>query len=160
MKSPRVTIEEGVYCYNVDSHNQCAAYNQMDCSADCPARVGSLQSLLKLYRSLAHTSTSDLAEHKQKITEVTKEMKEEQDRQIRAAWNEDRHRGSKGGSSEPDSNSRAGIKQRMKDNRPIECKLTKSEREEIKAATEEWEAENGKLPKLSRSILSRNKKSK
>lgn len=45
----------------------------------------------------------------------------------------------------------------MKDNRLVECKLTKTKRDEIKAATEEWEAENGKLPRLSRSILSRGK---
>ena len=157
MKSPKVTIEEGVYCYNIDSRNQCAAYNQMDCSVDCPARVGSLQALKKLYRSLVRTSSSELMDYRRRITEITEEMKEEQDRQIRAAWNEDIHRGSRGGSSESDSNNRAGIKQRMKDNRLVECKLTKTERDEIKAATEKWEAENGKLPRLSRSILSRGK---
>lgn len=157
MKSPKVTIEEGVYCYNIDNHNQCAAFNRMDCSVDCPARLGSLQALKKLYQSLVHTSCSDLIDYKQRIIEITEEIEEEQDQQVRAAWNEDSHRGSKGGSSESDSNNRAGVKQRMKDNRLVECKLTKTEREEVKAATEKWESENGKLPRLSRSILSRGK---
>lgn len=71
-----------------------------------------------------------------------------------AYW-EDTHRGDRGGQSENEVN--AGAKQKMKDNRPQECKLNKAEKQEIYDTTKEWEEEHGKLEKLSRSPLTRNK---
>lgn len=73
------------------------------------------------------------------------------------AYYEDTHRGERGGNSEGNSNP-AGMKQKMKDNRPVVCKMNKQQREEIKEATQEFESQHGKLEKLSRSPLSRNKK--
>lgn len=74
------------------------------------------------------------------------------------AYKEDKKRGSGGGNSESDANAKTSLKQKMKDNRPVECKLTASEREEIKEATKKFEEEHGALPKLSRAMVTRNKK--
>ena len=167
-KNPRVVIDEDqdIYCYNLDDNFKCMAFNQMRCTEKCPARVESLYKLKKLYESLRVYSKDDYRLHSyytKKLNDISLELSNfkfdrEQERQIREAYNSDKHRGSKGGSSESDSNRRTNIKQRMKDNRAQECKLTKSQREEIKTLTEQWEAENGKLPKLSRSMLSRGEK--
>ena len=156
-KSPKIKIAEDIYCYNVDEDFRCAAFNRQHCKPDCSARIGSLRQLLKLYRGLLHGSRGEAGAYIRRISEIQKEISLEEDKQIRAAYNEDLHRGSKGGSSESDSNNRASLKQRMKDNRSQECKPTRSQREELKSLTEQWEAENEKLPKLSRSMLSRKK---
>lgn len=75
----------------------------------------------------------------------------------RKVYNEELHRGDRGGSSDKDANSATSMKQKMKDNRPPECKMTKSERQKIKEELEKWEAKHGKLEKLSRSPLTRTK---
>lgn len=155
---PRIEIEPGLYCYNIDSKNRCMAYNTTNCKEGCPARIGTLNSLLRLYRELRVTPSHPEAKfYKDQIQKISKEIQEEQRGQIMAAYYADTHRGSKGGSSESDSNVRAGLKQLMKDNRSQECKWTDAEKQEIKTLTEEWEAKHGKLPKLSRSIVSRGK---
>ena len=156
IKKVIIDKNDSVYCYNLDESGKCAAFNLMNCSKDCSARIGSLRQLLKLYQSLVYRS-EEAAYYRTKMQEIKRIIAAEENKQIQAAWLEDKHRGSKGGSSDSDSNSRASLKQKMKDNRPVECKLSASKREEIKAATEEWEAENGRLPRLSRSILSRGK---
>ena len=92
------------------------------------------------------------------MEQIKIEIQKDNESQIRAVLWADQHRGTKGGSSESDSNGRAGLKQKMKDNRPVECKWNSAQREEIKTLTEQWEAEHGKLPKLSRSMLSRGTK--
>ena len=156
---PKVKLGPEAYCYNLDRSYKCMAYTRSDCREDCPARVGSLRQLLKLYRSLMPRALPpDRAYYEDQIEVIKQELTIEEDRQIRAAYNEDMHRGSRGGSSESDSNKRAGLKQMMKDNRPQACKWTHAQRQEIKELTEEWEAEHGKLPKLSRSMLSKGKK--
>lgn len=66
------------------------------------------------------------------------------------------HRGEKGSHSEGNVNNQA-IKAKMKDNRPQECKLNKGEKQEIYEATKKFEEENGKLEKLSRSLMTRSK---
>lgn len=154
---PRVTIAPEVYCYNLDEGYMCQAFNNMDCSVDCPARVGSLRQLLSLYRELIryNQATEDTRYYRKQSKAIIDILVKEEAKQIRAAYNEDIRRGSKGGSSESDSNNRASIKQKMKDNRPIETKWNSEEREQIKTLTEEFEAEHGKLPRLSRSPLSR-----
>lgn len=159
MKIPKVVIDQDqeIYCYNLDDGGKCMAFNQMDCNKACPARIGSLRQLLKLYQSLVYRS-EEAKYYKEKIQTVKRILTYEEGKQIKAAYKEDLHKGSKGGSSDSDSNSRASLKQKMKDNRPTECKLTQSQREEIKTAIEEWEAKHGKLPRLSRSPLSRGTK--
>jgi hypothetical protein len=158
---PRIKITEDVYCYNLDEGHKCMAFNNMDCSIDCPARVGSLRQLLKLYREMAYYLPSGEATYYwRRIDQINRIILREQDKQIKAAYNDSLHRGSRGGSSESDSNNRASIKQKMKDNRPTECKWNSEEREQIKTLTEEFEAEHGKLPRLSRSPLSRTPKKK
>jgi len=77
---------------------------------------------------------------------------------IQDVYEEDKRRGSGGGHSEGDtSNSAASMKQKMKDNRPVETKNTAAQRAAIKEATKEWEEENGRLPKLARSSMGRSK---
>lgn len=156
---PKITIAPEVYCYNLDEGHKCMAFSNMDCSEDCPARIGSLRQLLKLYREIAYyLPRREAAYYWRQVKEINRMISKEQDSQIRAAYNDSLHRGSKGGSSESDSNSRTSIKQKMKDNRPTECKWNSEEREQIKTLTEEFEAEHGKLPRLSRSPLSRTPK--
>lgn len=157
IKKVIIDKNDSIYCYNLDQNGKCAAFNFMNCSKDCSARIGSLRQLLKLYKSLVYRS-DEAPYYRTKVQEIKRILAAEEGKQIQAAYLEDKHRGSKGGSSDSDSNSRASIKQKMKDNRPVECKLSASKREEIKAAMEEWEAENGRLPRLSRSILSRGTK--
>lgn len=157
IKKVIIDKNESIYCYNLDESGKCAAFNFMNCKKSCSARIGSLRQLLKLYQSLVYRS-EEAAYYRTKMQEIKRILSAEENKQIQAAWLEDKHRGSKGGSSDSDSNSRASLKQKMKDNRPVECKLSASKREEIKAATEEWEAENGRLPRLSRSLLSRGTK--
>lgn len=71
---------------------------------------------------------------------------------------EDRRRGCRGGSSEQDSNNKTSLKQKMKDNRPVECKESVAQnREQVKKELEKFEEEHGKLEKLSRSSVSRSK---
>ena len=70
------------------------------------------------------------------------------------AYLEDLHRGSGGGSSEGSMPVPKGI---MNDNRALETKPKFEERRAYKEALEEWENENGKLEKLSRSMVSRSK---
>lgn len=69
---------------------------------------------------------------------------------------EEIHRGEKGSHSEGNVNNQA-IKQRMKDNRPQECKLNREKKQEIYDATKQFEKEHGKLDKLSRGLLTRSK---
>lgn len=157
---PRILVDQDAYCYNLDQEYKCMAYNHMDCHKDCPARIGSLSQLRKLYQSLLPKAYSvDAKFYKDQIEQISVDLQKERQKQIAAAYYADTHRGSKrGGSSESDSNARASIKQAMKDNRSQECKWTHSEKEKIKTLTEEWEAEHGKLPKLPRSMLSRGTK--
>lgn len=153
---PKIIITPGVYCYNLDESYRCMAFNEMDCSEECPARIGSLNQLFELYREMAyHLPRREAAYYWGQVKRIKESIVKEQDKQIRIAYNESLHRGSRGGSSESDSNNRASIKQKMKDNRPVECKWNSEEREQIKTLTEEFEAEHGKLPRLSRSPLSR-----
>ena len=71
---------------------------------------------------------------------------------------EDLHRGEKGGASESDSNRKTGLKQLMKDNRPVGVKPTKAQQEEYKAALHEFEEQVGeKMEKLGRTSLSHSK---
>lgn len=158
----RVYLGEDIYCYNLDDEFQCMAYKSGECKEDCPARIGGLAPLIKLYRSILTRYNKsgnypDAQEYRNKVEYIKKVIRREQDSQIRAAYEEDKHRGSKGGSSESDSNNRASLKQKMKDNRPVECKLTSQKRADLKKATEDWEAENGKLPRLARNSMGRSK---
>lgn len=72
---------------------------------------------------------------------------------LEQVYNEEIHRGEKGGASEsvPKTGKPSG------DNRAKETKLNSKDRAAIKEATAEWEAKHGKLDKLGRSPLSRNR---
>ena len=72
---------------------------------------------------------------------------------LRQAYLEDISRGEKGGASEGNDNN--NVKQLMHDNRSRDTKLNSVEREKLRKATQEWEEQNGKLPKLSRSSMGR-----
>lgn len=112
----------------------------------------------------------------QKICDRAKSpnLKNELQREIRSLWQRfavgmeyagwmegyyaDQRRGSGGGHSEGDtSNSAASLKQKLKDNRPIECKQTQAQREEYKEELKNWEETHEQLPKLSKMPFSRNK---
>lgn len=155
-KVPRVRLDSNLYCYNVDENYRCMAYSVAQCHAHCQAKIGTLRGLLKLYRSLRSRSltsgygSSYHYELDKSIKRIEAILDQEEDKDIKSAYFSDIRRGKKGGSSESDSNRRTGLKQLMKDNRPVECKPTSQEREDLKQALQEWEDEHGKLPKLSR----------
>lgn len=78
---------------------------------------------------------------------------------IEQAYREDTSRGSGGGKSESDANAATSRKAKMKDNRILDTKMRKEEREEVKQAYQEWQEETGeKLETVnSFNILSRSK---
>lgn len=78
---------------------------------------------------------------------------------LQEAYQEDKNRGTGGGQSESDSNAAASRKAKMKDNRYLDTKMTKEEREHMKQAYTDWEEEVGeKLETISPySLTSRSK---
>ena len=98
-----------------------------------------------------HVNTNSDKSKNQVIKGLRKEIKyikEYYNKSIKEAYREDKNRGTKGGNSESDSNNKTSLKQKMKDNRSLETKLSKEEQAKINKATQEWEEENGKLPRL------------
>ena len=98
-----------------------------------------------------HVNTNSDKSKNQVIKGLRKELKyikEYYNKSIKEAYREDKNRGTKGGNSESDSNNKTSLKQKMKDNRSLETKLSKEEQAKINKATQEWEEENGKLPRL------------
>lgn len=149
-------------CFNRDPEGQCLAYTSGECSEDCPARIIDIDKKIKLVKEMLTKANA-----KKLRRELNKELKRdlwirEMIRQRKlidwaVVYFQDLHRGSGGGQSESDSNRKTGLKQLMKDNRPVGIKPTQAQLEEYQGALSKWEADFGKLPKLSRSQLSSSK---
>lgn len=157
-------------CLNLHQNGRkCRALVVSECPENCSAKVTDpevyIERLLGMldYNKNNAQSCADLrkqiaAVRKQyNIPEPEEKLELGAYKDWRKCYYEDTNRGERGGSSEKDANAATSAKQKMKDNRLQACKLTKAERERIKAETEAWEAENGKLEKLSRMPFSRNK---
>lgn len=152
-----------ITCFNRDQRGLCLAFNKGECSEDCPARIADVDSKIDLLRCLLAKAQSKKDRRKleeeldaaQLVKEAIKAKKLEG---WMSCYLEDLHRGEKGGASESDSNRKTGLKQLMKDNRPVGVKPTKAQQEEYKAALHEFEEQVGeKMEKLGRTSLSHSK---
>lgn len=152
-----------ITCFNRDQRGLCLAYNKGECSEDCPARIADVDSKIDLLCCLL-----DKAQSKKDRRNLEKELRDAQlvkealkARKLEgwmSCYLEDLHRGEKGGASESDSNRKTGLKQLMKDNRPVGVKPTQAQLAEYKEALHEFEEQVGeKMEKLGRTSLSHSK---
>lgn len=150
---------EKITCFNRDLEGECLAYNKGVCSPDCPARITTVEQKIELLKCLLKRSQARKDQRRlEEELEAAYKVKEAKDQGKYEGWMkcymEDMHRGEKGGASESDSNRKTGLKQLMKDNRPVGVKPTKAQLEEYKEELTKWEEENGKLEKLGRTSMS------
>lgn len=152
-----------ITCFNRDQRGLCLAFNKGECSEDCPARIADVDSKIDLLRCLLAKAQSKKDRRKleeeldaaQLVKEAIKAKKLEG---WMSCYLEDLHRGEKGGASESDSNRKTGLKQLMKDNRPVGVKPTQAQLAEYKEALHEFEEQVGeKMEKLGRTSLSHSK---
>lgn len=152
-----------ITCFNRDQRGLCLAYNKGECSEDCSARIADVDSKIDLLRCLLAKAQSKkdrrkLKEELEAAIKVQAAIREGKFEGWMSCYLEDLHRGEKGGASESDSNRKTGLKQLMKDNRPVGVKPTKAQQEEYKAALHEFEEQVGeKMEKLGRTSLSHSK---
>lgn len=152
-----------ITCFNRDQRGLCLAFNKGECSEDCPARIADVDSKIDLLRCLLAKAQSKkdrrkLEEELEAAQLVKEAIKAKKLKGWMSCYLEDLHRGEKGGASESDSNRKTGLKQLMKDNRPVGVKPTKAQQEEYKAALHEFEEQVGeKMEKLGRTSLSHSK---
>lgn len=152
-----------VTCFNRDQRGLCLAFNKGECSEDCPARIADVDSKIDLLRCLLSKAQSKkdrrkLEEELEIAQKTQSAIREGKFEGWMSCYLEDLHRGEKGGASESDSNRKTGLKQLMKDNRPVGVKPTKAQQEEYKAALHEFEEQVGeKMEKLGRTSLSHSK---
>lgn len=152
-----------ITCFNRDQRGLCLAFNKGECSEDCPARIADVDSKIDLLRCLLSKAQSKKdrrkLEEELKAAQLVKEaIKAKKLEGWMSCYLEDLHRGEKGGASESDSNRKTGLKQLMRDNRPVGVKPTKAQQEEYKAALHEFEEQVGeKMEKLGRTSLSHSK---
>lgn len=152
-----------IECYNRDRDGMCMAYKVMKCHPDCRARISDIGKKIELLESLLKVSQSQ-RDRRRMILEL------EDAKKVQAAikagklegwmscYMEDLGRGEKGGASEGDaSNRKTGMKQLMKDNRPVGVKPTKEQQGAYREALASWEEEHGKLDRLGRSSMSSNR---
>lgn len=152
-----------ITCFNRDQRGLCLAYNKGECSEDCPARIANVDSKIDLLRCLLSRAQSKKDKRKlEEELEAAQLVKEAIKSRKLEGWMscylEDLHRGEKGGASESDSNRKTGLKQLMKDNRPVGVKPTQAQLAEYKEALHEFEEQVGeKMEKLGRTSLSHSK---
>lgn len=150
-----------ITCFNRDEEGVCLAFNDTECSSDCPARLKTVEEKIKLLNCLLERAVSkkDINRLKREL-QLALSAKQTLDLGKCEDWMScyiaDLHRGEKGGASEGDASNRAkGMKQLMKDNRPMGIKPTKEQTTEYKTALAEFEEEQGeKMEKLGRSGVS------
>lgn len=152
-----------IECYNRDRDGICMTYKVMKCHPHCRARISDIRKKIELLESLLKVSQSQ-RDRRRMLLEL------EDAKKVQAAikagklegwmscYMEDLGRGEKGGASEGDaSNRKTGMKQLMKDNRPVGVKPTKEQQEAYREALASWEEEHGKLDRLGRSSMSGNR---
>lgn len=150
-------------CFNRDQKGVCLAYNKAECSPHCPARIADIDQKIVLLKCLlgkaqAKKDRRKLEEELEAAIKVQAAIKEGKLEGWMSCYLEDLHRGEKGGASEGDaSNRKTGMKQLMKDNRPVGVKPTKEQQEAYREALASWEEEHGKLDRLGRSSMSGNR---
>ena len=148
-----------ITCFNRDKNGECLAYKVAECCPECSARIKTVDEKINLLTCLlikaqAKKDKRRLEEELEAAMEVKKAQEAGKLKDWMSCYLEDLHRGEKGGASESDSNRKTGLKQLMKDNRPVGVKPTKAQLEEYKEELTKWEEENGKLEKLGRTSMS------
>lgn len=152
-----------ITCFNRNQRGLCLAFNKGECSEDCPARIADVDSKIDLLRCLLAKAQSKkdrrkLEEELEAAQLVKEAIKAKKLEGWMSCYLEDLHRGEKGGASESDSNRKTGLKQLMKDNRPLGVKPTQAQLAEYKEALHEFEEQVGeKMEKLGRTSLSHSK---
>lgn len=152
-----------ITCFNRNQRGLCLAFNKGECSEDCPARIADVDSKIDLLRCLLAKAQSKkdrrkLEEELEAAQLVKEAIKAKKLKGWMSCYLEDLHRGEKGGASESDSNRKTGLKQLMKDNRPVGVKPTQAQLAEYKEALHEFEEQVGeKMEKLGRTSLSHSK---
>ena len=154
---------ENLICYNRDRDGKCMAYTKPECSQNCQARIVRLEDKAKLLRCLL-VQTQSKKDHRklekelEETIQASQLLREGKFEGWMSCYFQDLRRGEKGGASESDSNRATGMKQLMKDNRPVGIKPTKAQLEEYKEALHEFEEQVGeKMEKLGRTSLSHSK---
>lgn len=148
-----------ITCFNRDKNGECLAYKVAECCPECSARIKTVDEKINLLTCLlikaqAKKDKRRLEEELEAAREVKKAQEAGKLKDWMSCYLEDLHRGEKGGASESDSNRKTGLKQLMKDNRPVDVKPNKAQQEEYKQALAEFEKEHGKLEKLGRTSMS------
>lgn len=148
-----------ITCFNRDKNGECLAYKVAECCPECSARIKTVDEKINLLTCLlikaqAKKDKRRLEEELEAAREVKKAQEAGKLKDWMSCYLEDLHRGEKGGASESDSNRKTGLKQLMKDNRPVDVKPNKAQQEEYKEALAEFEEEHGKLEKLGRTSMS------
>lgn len=152
-----------ISCFNRDQKGVCLAYNKAECSPHCSARIADIDQKIVLLKCLlgkaqAKKDRRKLEEELEAALKVQAAIKEGKLEGWMSCYLEDLHRGEKGGASESDSNRKTGLKQLMKDNRPVGVKPTQAQLAEYKEALHEFEEQVGeKMEKLGRTSLSHSK---
>ena len=151
-----------ITCFNRDKNGECLAYKVAECCPECSARIKTVDEKINLLTCLlikaqAKKDKRRLEEELEAAREVKKAQEAGKLKDWMSCYLEDLHRGEKGGASESDSNRKTGLKQLMKDNRPVDVKPNKAQQEEYKEALAEFEEKHGKLEKLGRTSLSHSK---
>ena len=152
-----------ITCFNRDKEGECLAFNVAECCPDCSARIKTVDEKINLLtcllvRAQAKKDKRRLEEELEAAREVKKAQEAGKLKDWMSCYLDDLHRGERGGASESDSNRKTGLKQLMKDNRSVDVKPNKAQREEYKQALAEFEEEHGKLEKLGRTSLSHAKR--
>ena len=156
-----------VKCLNVsDCGKRCKALKLLQCPVECFAKITDPETYIDM---LGQLITANYDTNKQLIADYRKEIRGIQEKYNLpiaaleigkyAGWEKDYYDGLKrrpggGGGGEKDTNP---SKPRENDNRVLETRWTKDERDKLMEETKKWEEEHGKLEKLSRSPLTRNK---
>lgn len=154
---------EKIICFNQDEQGRCLAFTRGECKKDCYARIRTVEEKIVLINSLLEkgvaTKDRNRLKRELKAAQLVKEaIKARKLEGWMSCYLGDLHRGEKGGASESDSNRKTGLKQLMKDNRPVGVKPTQAQLTEYKKALKEFEEQVGeKMEKLGRTSLSHSK---
>lgn len=145
-------------CYRWDKiEKKCSGWTDLD--VNCSPVYDANKYMIELNTMLDYLNKTATRTAYQRLKSQIDYLRKNLENNMKQDWEsaliEDMNRGTGGGGNGQAGNS-AGLKAKMKDNRPIECKTTRKEREEMTKAYKEFEAEHGKLETMStKSVVSR-----
>lgn len=146
IETPEKCLKCGRFIPGTYRNQRCIAFNPLiiNCSSFTSDRGEVIKTLKSLKEKCKNTKNSAEA-----LARDIKALERVYALELRDAYYEDTHRGSKGSNSESDSNNKTSLKQKMKDNRALETKPNSKERSEYYEALKNFEEEKGvKLDKL------------